>query len=101
VTAGDAGRVDETVSDGGDDRVPIGTAAVWPEDAADVAEGVVANWFAREGRSLAAGETVCEIQVEKVSVDVPAPVAGTLAAVVVPEGDPCGQDETLGWIDPD
>jgi pyruvate/2-oxoglutarate dehydrogenase complex dihydrolipoamide acyltransferase (E2) component len=84
----------------GDGRVAIGTAAVWPADAADVEEGYVANWFAREGRSLDAGETVCEVQIEKVSVDVPAPVAGTLVEIVVAEGDVCGQDETLGWIQP-
>ncbi|WP_152041601.1 lipoyl domain-containing protein [Salinigranum salinum] len=91
---------DEKASAGDDDRVPIETGAVWPADAADVEEGYVVNWFAREGRSLDAGETVCEIQIEKVSVDVPTPVAGTLVDIVVAEGDVCGQNETLGWIQP-
>jgi pyruvate/2-oxoglutarate dehydrogenase complex dihydrolipoamide acyltransferase (E2) component len=89
--------------DGGersDGRVAVETETVWPADADDVDEAYVANWFAREGRSLTAGETVCEIQIEKVSVDVPAPVAGTLDEIVVPEGDECRRGETLGWIRP-
>jgi pyruvate/2-oxoglutarate dehydrogenase complex dihydrolipoamide acyltransferase (E2) component len=86
-----------TPENGSDDRVPIDTAAVWPEDT-DAEEGVVTNWFAREGRVVEAGETICEIQVEKVAVDVPAPVAGTLETIALSEGDEFARGEALGWI---
>jgi pyruvate/2-oxoglutarate dehydrogenase complex dihydrolipoamide acyltransferase (E2) component len=87
----------ETSETGSDDRVPIDTAAVWPEDT-DAEEGVVTNWFAREGRAVEAGETVCEIQVEKVGIDVAAPAAGTLETIALAEGDEFVRGETLGWI---
>lgn len=83
-----------------DGRVPIDATAVWPDDV-DADEGVVANWFARAGRSVAAGETICEIQVEKVGADVPAPTAGTLDEIVVGEGEEFRRDQTLGWVRPE
>ena len=81
------------------DRVAVDTAAVWPDDV-DAEEGVVVNWFAREGRSVDEGETLCEIQVEKVSVDVPAPATGELVEVVLGEDDEFVKGDTLAWILP-
>lgn len=82
------------------DRVRVDSAAVWPEDAMDVEEAVVSNWFAREGARVEAGDLLCEIQVEKVSVDVPAPAAGTLAAILVPEDAEFVRGDSLAEIEP-
>jgi len=81
------------------DRVAVDTAAVWPDDV-EAEEGVVVNWFAREGRAVNEGETLCEIQVEKVSVDVPAPKAGELVEIVLGEDDEFVKGDTLAWIQP-
>ena len=83
-----------------DGLVAIDSNAVWPEDAEDVEEAVVANWFAREGARVEAGETVCEIQIEKVSVDVPAPATGTLASVEVPDNGEFRRGDVLGYVRP-
>jgi pyruvate/2-oxoglutarate dehydrogenase complex dihydrolipoamide acyltransferase (E2) component len=83
-----------------DDRVAVEAAAVWPDDV-DEEEGVVVNWFAREGRIVTEGEPVCEIQIEKVDVDVPAPVGGELVEIVLAEDAECTRDSILGWIDPE
>lgn len=83
------------------DTVPIEAAAVWPDDAEDVTEGVVANWFVREGGHVEEGETVCEIQVEKVSVDVPAPASGRVAEIRVRANEQFGRGDALGRIEPD
>lgn len=80
-------------------RIAVEAGDYWPEDA-DEDEGVVVNWFAAEGRDVEDGETICEIQVEKVSVDVPAPAAGTLSEIESDEDDEITPDDTLGWIDP-
>ena len=80
--------------------VAIDSAAVWPEDAEDVDEAVVANWFVREGGAVDAGEAVCEIQIEKVSIDVPAPAAGTLVERTVAENGEFRRGDVLGRIDP-
>ena len=65
----------------------VDSAAVWPEDAMDVEEAVLSNWFAREGATVTEGETVCEIQIEKVSIDVSMPTTGVLVERLVEEND--------------
>lgn len=48
-------------------------------------EGVVGTWFARDGETVAAGQLIAEVQVDKVSADVEAPVAGVLRHRVAEE----------------
>ena len=81
------------------DRVAVEVDPVWPDDT-DEDEGVVVNWFVREGKQVEEGETLCEIQVEKVSVDVPAPAAGELDEIVLGEDDEFARGDTLAWIAP-
>jgi pyruvate/2-oxoglutarate dehydrogenase complex dihydrolipoamide acyltransferase (E2) component len=85
--------------DGGD-RVAVTPASVWPDDAEPDDEGVVVNWFPREGATVAAGESLCECQIEKVSFDVPAPTAGDLVEIVAGEDDTITRGDTLAWIRP-
>jgi len=82
------------------ERVAVDTADVWPEDV-DEDEGVVLNWFVSEGSHVTAGEAICEFQVEKVSIDVPASVDGTLDEIALAEDAVVDPDATLGWIRPD
>src|SRR4051812_16964233 len=49
-------------------------------------EGAVVAWRAREGEPVAAGEVIAEIEVDKTTVDLKAPEAGTLARIVAPAG---------------
>jgi len=81
------------------DRVPVEVDAVWPEDTEDD-EGVVVDWFVREGRQVEEGDLLCEIQVEKVGVDVGAPAAGELVEIVVDEDGEFTRGDTLAWIEP-
>ncbi|MFC6836692.1 lipoyl domain-containing protein [Halomarina ordinaria] len=82
------------------DRVALDSGAVWPADADDVEEAVVANWFVREGGRVEADAVVCEIQVEKVSIDVPSPVTGTLAEVLVAENESFARGDPLAYVTP-
>ena len=81
-----------------EDRVAV-TLSEWPDDA-DSDEGVVVNWFTREGASVEEGESLCEVQVEKVSDDVLAPADGTLVEVVCDEDDEFARGDTLAWLEP-
>ncbi|MFP4591528.1 MAG: lipoyl domain-containing protein [Halobacteriales archaeon] len=81
------------------ERVPVEIA--WPEDAEDVEEGVVVNWFVREGAAVRDGETIGEVQIEKVGIDVDAPVAGTVAEIAVEEDATFARGDPLGWIEPE
>jgi len=84
---------------GTDDRVAVETSDRWPDDA-DEDVGVVVNWFVAEGGHVEEGDSICEFQVEKVSVDVPAPVSGTLAEIVIGEDEEFERGDRLAWIRP-
>lgn len=80
-----------------DDRVSLNTADRWPEDAEDE-EGLVINWFVSEGSHVEEGDSICEFQVEKVDVEVSAPVAGTIDEIVLEEDAEFERGDTLAYI---
>ncbi len=51
-----------------------------------VTEATVATWFKKVGDAVAVDEILCELETDKVSLDVPSPVAGVLAEIVAAEG---------------
>jgi len=83
----------------GDDRVALSVDSVWPHDV-DTEEGVVVNWFVREGGRVDEGDSCCEVQVEKVSFDVHAPVAGEMTEIVHGEDDELEREDVLAWLEP-
>ena len=52
-----------------------------------VSEATVATWFKSVGDELKQDEMVCELETDKVSIEVPSPVSGFLEEILVPEGD--------------
>ncbi len=63
-----------------------------------VTEATVATWFKKPGESVAVDEMLCELETDKVTVEVPSPVAGTLGDIVAAEGDTVGVDALLATI---
>lgn len=49
------------------------------------AEGVLSTWFVRTGETVRAGQVIAEVMVDKVSMDVEAPVAGVVNCLVEEE----------------
>ncbi len=82
---------------GESDRVPV-TLEDWPNDA-DSDEGIVVNWFVREGATVEESDTLCEVQIDKVSIDILAPADGTLGEIVRSEDDEFTAGEPLAWIE--
>ncbi|HEU0309915.1 MAG TPA: 2-oxoglutarate dehydrogenase complex dihydrolipoyllysine-residue succinyltransferase [Sphingomicrobium sp.] len=52
-----------------------------------ITEGTLAQWLKRPGETVAADEPIASLETDKVSVEVPSPVAGTLAEQLFQEGD--------------
>lgn len=50
------------------------------------AEGVVATWFVQTGETVKAGQVIAEVMVDKVSVDIEAPIDGVVTCLVEEEG---------------
>src|SRR6476659_5996507 len=52
-----------------------------------ITEATIGQWLKKPGDSVAADEPIASLETDKVSVEVNAPVAGTLAEQLVKEGD--------------
>ena len=52
-----------------------------------VTEATIATWFKKPGDTVAVDEILCELETDKVSLDVPSPVAGILAEILASEGE--------------
>ncbi len=63
-----------------------------------VTEATVATWFKKPGDAVAVDEMLCELETDKVTVEVPAPAAGVLGEIVAGEGDTVGVDALLAMI---
>ncbi|MCW9043270.1 MAG: 2-oxoglutarate dehydrogenase complex dihydrolipoyllysine-residue succinyltransferase [Pseudopelagicola sp.] len=63
-----------------------------------VTEATVATWFKQPGDTVAVDEMLCELETDKVTVEVPSPVAGTLSDIVAQEGDTVGVDALLANV---
>jgi 2-oxoglutarate dehydrogenase E2 component (dihydrolipoamide succinyltransferase) len=63
-----------------------------------VTEATVATWFKKTGDAVAQDEMLCELETDKVTVEVPSPTAGTLSDIVAAEGETVGVDALLANI---
>ncbi len=63
-----------------------------------VTEATVATWFKKPGDKVAVDEMLCELETDKVTVEVPSPAAGTLGEIVAAEGDTVGVDALLATL---
>src|SRR6266550_9512580 len=58
-----------------------------PQLGETVTEGTITRWFKQVGESIAADEPLFEVSTDKVDSEVPAPAAGVISEILVPEGD--------------
>src|SRR6185295_17688732 len=64
-----------------------------------VTEATIGKWFKKVGDSVAADETLVELETDKVTVEVPAPAAGVLSEIAAKDGETVGVGAVLGAID--
>ena len=63
-----------------------------------VTEATIGKWFKKVGEAVAVDEPVVELETDKVTVEVPAPAAGTLTEIAAEEGETVGLGALLGSI---
>ncbi|SMH40544.1 2-oxoglutarate dehydrogenase complex dihydrolipoyllysine-residue succinyltransferase [Maritimibacter sp. HL-12] len=63
-----------------------------------VTEATVATWFKKPGDAVEVDEMLCELETDKVTVEVPAPAAGVLGDIIAAEGETVGVDALLATL---
>ena len=63
-----------------------------------VSEATVSTWFKKPGDAVKVDEMLCELETDKVSVEVPSPVAGVLAEIIAPEGSTVAANARLAIV---
>ena len=63
-----------------------------------VSEATIATWFKKPGDAVQADEMLCELETDKVTVEVPAPAAGVLSEIIAKEGETVGVNALLAMI---
>ncbi len=64
-----------------------------------VTEATVAKWFKQPGDAVALDEAVCELETDKVTIEVNSPSAGALKDIVAAEGSDVGVGALLATLD--
>jgi len=63
-----------------------------------VTEATIGKWFKQPGDAVAVDEPLVELETDKVTIEVPAPAAGTLAEISAKDGDTVAVGALLGQI---
>lgn len=70
-----------------------------PELAESVVEGEILKWMVNEGDAIALEQPLCEVMTDKVTVELPSPVAGVLHKRLANEGDVVAVHAVIALID--
>ena len=63
-----------------------------------VTEATIGTWLKKVGDTVAVDEAIVELETDKVSIEVPSPVAGTLSEISAEEGETVELNGLLGMI---
>ncbi len=74
------------------------TTVTMPQLGESVTEGVVLRWLKQAGDGVALDESLCEIETEKVTAELPSPFEGMLGEILAPEGATVAVDAPLCTI---
>lgn len=71
---------------------------IMPQLGETVAEGTVTKWYKKVGDAVKADETLFDVETDKVSTEIPSPVAGVVDQILVQEGVTAKVGVTLAVI---
>ncbi|MDX2091054.1 MAG: biotin/lipoyl-containing protein, partial [Kofleriaceae bacterium] len=72
---------------------------VVPQLGESISEAVVARWLKQVGDAVSADEPIAELETDKITVQLPSPVAGALAEVRAQVGATVKVGEIIGAVD--
>ena len=63
-----------------------------------ITEATVSKWLKKEGETVEADEAIVELETDKVNLEVPSPISGTLSEIIFKDGDTVEVGAVLGSI---
>lgn len=73
---------------------------VLPEELGEGTESSIVLWYKEPGDSFEEGETLVEVQTEKVAYEVAAPFSGTLKEIKVKRGESATVGQVIAMAEP-
>ncbi len=64
-----------------------------------ISEATIAQWYKKAGDAVRADEPLCELETDKVTIEVPAPASGVLVEIIAGDGETVTIGAVLGAID--
>ena len=74
------------------------TDVMVPSLGESVSEATVSTWFKKVGDAVKRDEMLCELETDKVSVEVPSPVTGVLSEIIATEGTTVAANARLAIV---
>ena len=74
---------------------------IMPQMGESIAEGTISRWMKKAGDAVKRDEPIFEISTDKVDAEIPAPTAGVLAEILVPEGTTVAINTIVARIETD
>lgn len=75
------------------------TTVTMPQLGESVTEGTILKWLKQPGDPVALDDSLCEIETEKVTAELPSPFEGTMGKILVQEGETVEVGEPLCEVD--
>jgi 2-oxoglutarate dehydrogenase E2 component (dihydrolipoamide succinyltransferase) len=72
--------------------------ATVPQMGESVTEGTIGGWLVKLGDTVTVDQALVEIETDKVAIEVPSPIAGVVAALLVDEGDSVAPGDAVAKI---
>ena len=76
----------------------MATKVIMPKQGLQMTEGTIISWLASEGDQVEEGKPIFEMETDKLTIEIGAPVSGTLLKIVRGEGDVVPITETIAFI---
>ncbi len=102
-TDADTAQINETPAKAEADGAPAASGgsavdATVPQMGESVTEGQIGSWLVAVGDTVEIDQALVEIETDKVAVEVPSPVAGVVAELLVGEGDTVAPGDAVARI---
>ena len=65
-----------------------------------IVEATVSKWLKNEGEYVEVDEPVVELETDKVTLEVPAPITGVIGSIIAAEGETVEVGQNIGALDP-